>query len=255
MKVSKVWQSKLCLDSQYNYRHPSIEINPLFLYFVNVKPVDKAETQVNNKKSQFWSDFLRIHRIDLAREKKYFSQPDHLFPYYLFASLIISVVIILIRLLTLYEFEYTQYFEFWYENGNMPCYAAIVVALLALMHSFQTDNMVSWPYEIALSYGWVSCLYHCADQLSCQIVYLACHHSASGIQHFVGHEPLSYFRDSRAQDWKIGQHHWQRVSLQMGKLTKQTSRWCSKSLHTTLAIAAAAAAAAVVPPTRPTTIH
>lgn len=78
----------------------------------------------------------------MIREKKYFRQADHLFPYYLFSSVIIALVIILIRFLTLYDFNYVQLFEFWYENGNMPCYGAILVAIFAMIHSLRSKTPV-----------------------------------------------------------------------------------------------------------------
>src|SRR5699024_10639865 len=62
------------------------------------EPADDG-SKVTQSKS-LWDIFYRLHRIDWRREREYFRQPDQLFPYYLVASMAISVAIIAIRYLT-----------------------------------------------------------------------------------------------------------------------------------------------------------
>lgn len=171
------------LKRQYNIKNSSLEINPIFLYFIHSQSQQQQQQQnrndyrrqsssssttasihtnsvydadnipccggSHNKSSSsssksIWNHLKRIHRIDLKRELKYLQQDDHLFPYYLIASLIITIMIILIRFLTLYDYNYYSNDEwkkfFWSESGNWFCYIAIIVAIIALIYTLTNKH-------------------------------------------------------------------------------------------------------------------
>lgn len=175
---------------QYNFRHPQIEIHPLFLTFVDKSSPPAVPTSTSSaavfpgdqeQPSSHWtsggasgsekdlvgeygdledgeaddscgkrrggslkSAFRRLHRIDWCKEKEYLQQPDQLFPYYLFAAVAIAFAIIAIRNLALYNWDFRKESAAWlYANGNIACFAAILVALVALLWCFCRRTPVS----------------------------------------------------------------------------------------------------------------
>ena len=175
------------LKRQYDIKNSFLEINPIFLYFIHSQsqqqqqqqnhhhhhPDQRRQSSISTTSSSsttattsclydgdccdkssksssksIWNHLKRIHRIDLKRELKYLQQDDHLFPYYLIASLIITIMIIVIRFLTLYDYDYYsnnnnddhwQRF-FFTERGNWFCYMAIIVAIVSLIYTLTKHN-------------------------------------------------------------------------------------------------------------------
>lgn len=82
--------------------------------------------------------------MDRVRERAYFHQADPLYPYYLLACAVITLVIILIRFLAMYDAQYiAQDSSFWYETGNFACYVALILIVTALALTFGFKKTVS----------------------------------------------------------------------------------------------------------------
>lgn len=152
-------------SSQYNYMNNSIEIHPVFLYFINQTFTSTIKNSIkyrNNNNHQHQSSgaspfkpstrprFLhfitylkkrfqrsthfarlnQIHRLNWRMERDYFEQADHLYPYYLILSLLTTLIIIAIRYLSLYATHKT---DFWLSSSMVTSYAGVGVALTSLV--------------------------------------------------------------------------------------------------------------------------
>lgn len=148
---------------QYNIKVSSIEINPIFLFFIytnndeeewSLKENNRRPLDGNDSKSHsLWFHLKRVHRIDFKRELKYFNQSDPLFPYYLIAALIIAMMIILIRFLSLYDYDHEQKInrlQFLYDNSNLSCYLSIIITLFALVFTLAKRSPVGVIFRLII---------------------------------------------------------------------------------------------------------
>lgn len=111
----------LHLIRQYNSSHPSLEINPHFLHFIPKKTMETLKL----------SQLKHIHSLDFEKERQFFRENDPLFPYYLYCSAFISIAIMIIRFLTLYD-EHTDLGKFWYSRGSIVFYFTFTIILVSL---------------------------------------------------------------------------------------------------------------------------
>ncbi|CAG2107281.1 unnamed protein product [Medioppia subpectinata] len=150
----------LNLKRQYECSHHSLEINPHLLHFIPRRTIDTLKK----------STIRHIHTIDLEHERQYLHEKDPLFPFYLYFSALITIAIMIIRFLTLYD-EHTDWGTFWYTNGTIVFYLTVSIIAISLYFTHKKKHEISYYYRILIwaSISFSLILIACLDVIQCPV--------------------------------------------------------------------------------------